>query len=175
MAIDFLNVVHAAHYSFFDDGALDTLADPTHRGNRRLAGVDLQKPRMRTVSAAVVALAAQPGGFTTEELATKTRLLWADRPGPYTARHAAYDLAKLRGKNLVERIDQTRRYRVPPLGIRTLAGFLILREHVIKPVLAGARGFRQGRPPKTIHPLDLHYLNLQREMHRTFQTLALAG
>ena len=82
MAIDFLNVVHAAHSSFFDDGALDTLSDPTHRGTRRLAGVDLQKPRIRSVSAAVVALAAQPGGFTTEELAAKTRALWADRPGP---------------------------------------------------------------------------------------------
>ena len=77
--------------------------------------------------------------------------------------------------NLVERIDKTRRYRVHPVGIRTLAGLLILREHVINPVLAGARGFHQGRSPKTIHPLDLHYLNLQRELHRTFQTLALAA
>jgi len=42
-------------------------------------------------------------------------------------------------------------------------------------VLAGARRFHQGRSPKTIHPLDLHYLNLQRELHRTFQTLALAA
>ena len=42
-------------------------------------------------------------------------------------------------------------------------------------VLAGARGFHQGRSPKTLHPLDLHYLNLQRELHRTFQTLALAA
>jgi hypothetical protein len=38
-----------------------------------------------------------------------------------------------------------------------------------------ARGFHQGRSPKTIHPLDLHYLNLRRELHRTFQTLALAA
>jgi hypothetical protein len=175
MAIDFLNVVQAAHYSFFDAGALDSLSESTHRGSRRLAGVDLQKPRMRGVGAAVVTLAAQPGGFTTEELAAKTRALWTHRPGPYTARHAAYDLAKLRGKALVERIDKTRRYRVHPVGIRTLAGLLILREHVIKPVLAGARGFHQGRSPRTIHPLDLHYLNLQRELHRTFQTLALAA
>jgi hypothetical protein len=61
------------------------------------------------------------------------------------------------------------------LGIRTLAGLLILREQLFKPVLAGARGFHQGRSPKTIHPLDLHYLNLQGEPHRTFRTLALAA
>ncbi len=29
--------------------------------------------------------------------------------------------------------------------------------------------------PPTIYPLDLHYLNLQRELHRIFQTLALAA
>ena len=33
---------------------------------------------------------------------------------PYTARHAAFDLAKLRGKALVERIDKTRRYGSTP-------------------------------------------------------------
>jgi hypothetical protein len=61
------------------------------------------------------------------------------------------------------------------LGIRTLAGPLILRERVIKPVLAGARAVSEGPSPTPIAPLDLHYLNLQREMHRTFQALALAA
>jgi hypothetical protein len=34
---------------------------------------------------------------------------------------------------------------------------------------------RAGRPPKTIHPLDQHYDNLQRELRRTFETLNLAA
>lgn len=50
----------------------------------------------------------------------------------YAARKAAYDLHKLRGKSLVERIGKTRRYRVRRVGIRTLAALLILREQVIK-------------------------------------------
>jgi len=37
MAIDFLNVVQAAHCSFFDAGALDSLLEPTHRGSCRPA------------------------------------------------------------------------------------------------------------------------------------------
>ena len=102
-------------------------------------------------------------------------LLSALIPCTVLAQQQASGLPDGAGKALVERIDKTRRYRVHPVGIRTLAGLLILREYVIKPVLAGARGFHQGRSPKTIHPLDLHYLNLQRELHRTFQTLALAA
>ena len=93
----------------------------------------------------------------------------------YHPRKAAYDLRKLRGKALVERIGGRRRYRVRRPGIRTLAGLLILREKVLKPVLAGACRPKPGRPPKNIHPLDEHYQKLQREMLATLQTLKLAA
>jgi hypothetical protein len=56
-----------------------------------------------------------------------------------------------------------------------LAAVLILREKVIKPVLAGAGRSQLGRPPKRIQPLDAHYQNLQRELRRTFDTLGLAA
>jgi hypothetical protein len=60
-------------------------------------------------------------------------------------------------------------------AIRTLVALLILREKVIKPVLAGAGKPKPGRPPKRVHPLDVHYENLQREMRHTFETLGLAA
>jgi DNA-binding transcriptional ArsR family regulator len=175
MVIDFLNVVQAAHRSYLPDGVLDELLEPSQRGQRRLAGVDLQKPRMRNIGEAVLALAPKPGGFTVAELAAKVRELLPANEFDYTPRHASYDLSKLRGKALVERIDNTRRYRTPPAGIRILAGMLILRENVIKPVLAGLGKPRVGRPPKNIQPIDQHYDNLQRELRRTFETLALAA
>ena len=93
----------------------------------------------------------------------------------YVPRQAAYDLNKLRGKSLVERIDKTRRYRVRRPGIRTLVALQILREQVIKPVLAGVCRPKRGRPPKTIHPLDDHYQKLQREMLATLRILKIAA
>ena len=63
MVVRFLEVVQAAHLSFIDGQQLDGLAMPSVRGDRRRAGVDLQKPRMRAVAQAVTALAAQPQGF----------------------------------------------------------------------------------------------------------------
>jgi DNA-binding transcriptional ArsR family regulator len=175
MVIDFLNVVQAAHCSFLPDGILDTLAAPTQRGERRLAGVDMQNPRMRAVSEALLALAPKPGGFTLAELAAKVRALFPESPLDYAPRHASYDLSKLRGKALVERVDRSRRYLIPQRGIRILGGMLILREKVIKPVLSGLGKLRVGRPPKNIHPLDQHYMNLQQEMRHTLETLALAS
>ncbi|MDJ0817186.1 MAG: hypothetical protein QNJ58_13330 [Desulfobacterales bacterium] len=173
MAIGFLNVVQAAHCSFLPDDALDRLIKPSQRGNRRLAGVDLQQPRIQAVSQAVLALSAKPEGFTIKELAEKTRQLHPVDAGDYTHRQAAYDLMKLRGKKLVERINKTRYYRIKSVGIRTLAGLLTLREKVIKPVLAGLGKPRVGRPPKRIDPIDQHYINLQQEMRHMLVTLGL--
>ncbi len=175
MAIDFLNVVQAAHHSFLPDGVLDTLVAPTQRGERRLAGVDMQQPRMQAVSEALLALAPKPGGFSLAELAAEVRERLPDREPSYAPRHASYDLSKLRGKGLVERVHRSRLYRIPQRGIRILAGMLILREKVIKPVLAGLGKPRLGRPPKNINALDRHYVTLQQEMRRTFETLALVA
>jgi len=175
MAIGFLNVVQAAHRSFLPDDALDRLIKPSQRGNRRLAGVDLQQPRIQAVSHAVLALAAKPGGFTVRELAEKTCQLNPEVVGAYTRRQAAYDLMKLRGKKLVERIRTTRHYRVKSAGIRILAGLLTLREKVIKPVLAGLAKPSVGPPPKIIAPIDQHHINLQREMRHMLVTLGLVA
>ena len=175
MVIDFLNAVQAAHHGYLPDDILDRLAEPAQRGQRRLAGVDLQNPRIRAVAEALLALAPAPGGFTLAELAQSVRQRLPKGQKDYAPRHASYDLAKLRGKALVERVERSRRYRLPPYGIRILAGMLVLREHVIKPVLSGLGKPHVGRPPKHIHPIDQHYQALQQEMRRTFQTLGLAA
>jgi len=175
MVVRFLEVVQAAHLSFVDGQQLDALAAPSVRGAKRTAGVDLQKPRMRAVAQAVIALAAQPEGFSAANLAERVRAQQGGVMASYVPRQAAYDLTKLRGKSLVERIDKTRRYRVRRPGIRTLVALQILREQVIKPVLAGVCRPKRGRPPKNLHPLDDHYQKLQREMLATLQTLKIAA
>ena len=175
MVVEFLGVVQAAHVSFLDGQQMDALATPSLRGERRTAGVDLQKARMRIVAEALLALAAQPGGFNSEELALRVREQQGRSMTGYHQRKAAYDLRKLRGKSLVQRIGKTRRYRVQRPGIRTLAALLILREKVLKPILSGVHRPKRGRPPKNIHSLDIHYQRLQREMLTTLQTLKIAA
>jgi hypothetical protein len=174
MVVAFLGVVQAAHLSFVDGQQLDALAAPSVRGARRTAGVDLQKARMRAVAEAVIALAAKPEGFTAANLSERVRAQKGRAMSSYGDRKAAYDLHKLRGKSLVERIGKTRRYRVRRPGIRTLAALLILREQVIKPVLAGVCRPKRGRP-KNLHPLDQHYRKLRLEMLATLQTLKIAA
>jgi len=175
MIVEFLAVVQAAHLSFLPAEQLDSLVMPTYRGQQRLAGVDIQKPRPCAVAQALIALAAQPDGFTAEQLAARVRSQQGRSMAKYNPRKAAYDLRKFRGKALVQRIVNTRRYQVRRPGISTLAALLILREQVLKPVLAGVSHPKRGRPPKNVHPLDLHYQALQRQMLSTLQYLKLAA
>jgi hypothetical protein len=162
MAADFLNVLHAADHSYFDEGVLDSLPQPSQRGTRRLAGIDLQQLRMRQVCTALLALEPQPGGFSISDVAAKTTELLRD--AVYTVRQAAYDLLKFRSKAFVVPVPHSRRYRLSSVGIRILAGLLILREKMIKPVLAGICRKKVGRPPKNVQIIDTRYDNLRREM-----------
>ena len=105
--------------------------------------------------------------------AAKVRQASTLEDSPYGPRHAAYDLLKLRGKQLIERTGNTGRYRAIPMGIRILSGMLILRDKVIEPVLNGAAIPRPGPRPKNTQPLDQHYANLPRELRATFLTLGI--
>jgi len=81
---------------------------------------------MRAALAAVLALAAAPGGFTVADLAARVQAMGG--PTGYTIRQAAYDLRKLRGKDLIVKPGRSRRYQVPPQAARTIAGLLALRD-----------------------------------------------
>jgi len=174
MLVRFLDTVQAAHVSFLDEGAFQRWSEPTTRGTRRLAGIDLNKVRNRYVVDAIIGLSTQPDGFTVAQVAEMIRARARWSPAKYSARNAAYDLAKLRGKKLIRRRKRSRRYTAEPGGVRTMCAYLLLREKVIKPLLAGVIR-PMGRPPKTVSALDQHYIKLREELHRTFETIGLAA
>jgi hypothetical protein len=173
MLLEFMNTLQAAHVAFLDDGALEDMAQPSRRGNRRLAGLDMNKVRMRSVADALLALSSRPGGFTVKHLVEQVRER-QDQRG-YGQRQAIYDLAKFTAKGLVSHQQRSRSYQIVPHSIRALAAYLIIREQVLKPILAGAGRKRLGRPPKNIHPLDQHYLNLRSELFETLEKLGIAA
>jgi hypothetical protein len=171
----FLASLQAAHVAFLDAGQFERWAQPSQRGHRRWAGLDLNKARNRTVIAALSALATRPEGFTTADLAQAVRGRMGWDPAQYPSRRAAYDLAKVRGKGLVQQVPGRRRYECRPPQLRVLCAYVILREQVIKPVLAGLVQEQLPPSPPKLAPIDQHYLSLRAELQRTCQTLGLAA
>ena len=158
---------------FIPDGLLDALPAASQLGGTRVGGIDLNKPRIRAVLAAALALAIAPGGFTVADFAAKVRAMTGQ--AGYTIRNAAYDLRKLRGKHLA---DQTRPH--PPVPHLTRR-----RPHHQRP--AHPPGTRHRAPPGRHPPtrairrtprhwtdIDRHYQALRLEMMALFADIGIA-
>lgn len=169
----FLNQLHGLDQCFVADDTLDTLGQPGQVGQTPTAGIDLNKPRLRAVIEAALALAVVPGGFTASQLAAKVCDILQLAPQQYQPRHAAYDLKKLRGKQWIEKQGKSRRYQTSPAGLKTMAALLTLREKVIKPVLAGAGKPKRGPKPGGQSELDIQYGKVQTEMRLLFHILGV--
>ena len=93
----FCTALDCVDTGFIPDGTLDRLPLPSQLGATRVGGIDLNKPRVRAVLAAVLALRPAPGGFTVADLTAKVTAMTGRHHG-YTIRQAAYDLRKLAGQ-----------------------------------------------------------------------------
>jgi hypothetical protein len=170
----FLDALDCVDSAFIADDTFDQLTQPGYVGQTRVAGVDLSKPRMRAVIQAVLALAAAPKGFFAAAVAAQVRTIRGLNAEAYRARHAAYDLKKLRGKNWVRTVGKSRSYEVVPEGLQAMTAILVLRDKVIKPVLAASAKPIQTDPPERLTPLDALYRTLQGDMCQLLQFLGIA-
>ena len=156
-----------------DTGFLPWMSCPSPPRPERAGspGVDLNKPRTRAALSAALSLAPAPGGFTVAEHAAKVRQITGQ--DGYTTRQAAYDLRKLRGKQLISKPGRTRRYHVPADAARTITALLALRDHVIAPILAGVRSPHMGRKPSSWTAIDHDYENLRVGMQTLFRHVGI--
>jgi len=171
----FMNALSCIDQCFLADGMLEQLPAPSQVGKTKVGGIDLNQARMRWVIEAVIALSPASDGFTASELANQVRALGQQRASEYSARRAAYDLKKLRGKNIVRRIRETHRYESLPKGLRAMAALVVLRNKAIQPLLAAAQELRPSRGAQNPRALDKHYDTIRNAMQGVFQELGLAA
>ncbi len=169
----FTTTLDCVDVTYIGDQLLDQLPAPTQLGATPVGGIDLNKPRIRTALAAVLALSPAAEGFTVSDFTTKVHTVTGNTH--YTIRQAAYDLRKLRGKQLVAKPGRTRRYHLDPPTAGTIAALLTLREHVIRPILAGVRSPRRGRKPATWTQIDRDYETLRTDMQTLLQHLGITA
>ncbi|MBA3573803.1 MAG: hypothetical protein H0W37_02235 [Pseudonocardiales bacterium] len=167
----FCTTLDCVDTTFVGDGLLDQLPAPTQIGATRVGGVDLNKPRIRAALSAALALSAASDGFTVAEFTAKVHAMSGDTD--YTSRQGAYDLRKLRGKDLVIKPGRSRRYHLSTQAASTIAALLTLRDQVIGPILAGVRSPRLGRKPATWIPIDRDYEKIRIDMQTLLHDLGI--
>jgi hypothetical protein len=175
MVEHFLTVLCSVDAAFVDCETWEHLSRPSLLGDTSVAGLDLTRPRTRAVIQAILALASHPQGFTASDCAVQVNAILKSQSTAYQPRHAAYDLKKLRAKNLVLKVEGTRRYEVPPEGLATLAAVDILHNKVINPLLAAAQKPTPAPLPQPRTHIDVYYDNIRNEMQALFTALGIAA
>jgi hypothetical protein len=173
----FMDALSCIDQCFIADSMLEELPAPSSVGKTKVGGIDLNKARMRWVVEALIALGVSPSarGFTASALARQVRLLSNQTESDYGPRRAAYDLKKLRAKNIVQRIGQTRRYESTASGLRAMVALVVLRNKAIKPLLAAAQRRRKSRGAQNPRPIDRHYETIRMAIQGVFDELGLAA
>jgi hypothetical protein len=171
----FADALSCIDQCFIADAMLEDLPAPSRVGKTIVGGIDLNKERIRRVVEAVIALSPLHAGFTASDLAARVGSLGGHSQPPYGPRQAAYDLKKLRGKQIVRRIGHTHRYEPLPTGLKAMTALLILRNKAIKPLLAAARELRPARGEHNPKPIDAHYHTIHLAMRGVFHELGIAA
>jgi hypothetical protein len=126
--------------TFVDRGQLRKLAQPTVMPNgKRIPGLKLDHPRQLALMHALVRFShiAAQGTFTTPEIYADTLTALEASPKQYSLALLRYDLSKLRAKGLVEKVPESRKYRLLPEGYSFCLVFLKLFEKIYAPLTAG--------------------------------------
>jgi hypothetical protein len=171
----FLNAVGCINACFISDETLEKLPQPAKIGQTKVGGIDLNKLRMRRVAEGVLALSASPVGFTASDLARQIHSMSGQPESEYGSRRAAYDIKKLRAKGMVRKIGKSRRYEPVPEGLRSLTALLVLREKIIRPLLAASGQPEPSATPAHPMPIDQHYESLRVAMRDLFTQLGMAA
>jgi hypothetical protein len=126
--------------TFIDRGQLRSLTQPTILpSGKRIPGLKLHDPRQLALMHALVRFAYLAAGstFTTAEIYPHTLTARRMAAEQYSLAALRYDLGKLRAKHLVEKLPQSRRYRLTPEGYSICVLFLKLFERIYAPLTAG--------------------------------------
>ena len=97
------------------------------------------------------------------------------RPKNAHAPRVAYDLKKLRAKNLLTKLGNSHRYSIPSEAICIIGALVILRDKVLRPILAGVGKRNTGRKPKNWSLIDEHYETIRQDMFTLFEDLRIAA
>jgi hypothetical protein len=93
----------------------------------------------------------------------------------YNRRHAAYDPQETPRQAVDYQAETLTSLRGLRLQYARVSALYVLREQVIRPVLAGVRTIRQHPHPVRTPALDQHYERLRLDLQPVFQKLGIAA
>lgn len=165
--------------SFVDRGQLRHLREPTLLANgKRVPGLKLDHPRQLALMHALVRFSHVPAGdtFSSAEIHPDTAAALGRTTAEYTLGSLRYDLSKLRAKHLVEKLPNSRRYRLTAEGYRICLVYLKLFERIYAPLTSGIMAPAKGDrllPESRTTQLDKLYRAVVHALDQLVHTVGL--
>ncbi len=75
----------------------------------------------------------------------------------------------------MSKIGNSRRYEATPEGLKAMTALTVLRDKVLKPLLAASCHAKLSPEPDNSLPLDQHYENVRCSMRGLFGALGIAA
>jgi hypothetical protein len=175
----YLEVQQDVLVSHVDRGQLEQLRRPSvSPGGRRTPGLHSDDRRLLALLQALLCLVhlVGKGCFRTKALLADVRQA-LDRPD-YRLSQLRYDVGKLRGKGLVQRLPRSQQYRLSPEGYRVAVIYCKLYQRLYAPLVAGVLDPFAGDvrvPPSRQAKLDRLYRAVDQALQRLSEHVGLSA
>ena len=156
-----------------DGGQLAALAQPSRVGQRRIPGLKLHDDRVIRVLETLLHPAAFADAWTTRELHTRILARHQLAEGAYRLSQLRYDLSKLRAKGLVERLGNTRRYRLTSLGLKLGVLLVKLRTRLLGPLATLIGNHTAARTSSSNNSVDQAFRDVDTALDHLSHALGL--
>jgi hypothetical protein len=154
---------------------LTRIALPGVKGKVRTAGIRVQDPRMIRLLEVLLHASVGLGGWTTRQLLKETQQRFGLSPEGYQLNSLRYDLRKLKGHGLLERVDGHHRWRLTGKGQRVAVLFVLFHRRLCGPLAASQfhhRPDEQHRP--ACSQLEAAYYKADRAIDEIVEILQAA-
>jgi hypothetical protein len=131
-----LNVERTSYDCMIGEDALLKIAQPAVVEGQRVSALRLLDPVVQALLSVLVLFRLMPMGFSNKELRERLAPLLGLDPSTLTQGKMTYQLRRLRLRGFIERIEETHRYQVTSMGLRTALFLTRLHSRLLRPGLS---------------------------------------
>ena len=133
------------------------LALPVPSGKSKIPGIKIQDTRMIRLMEVLLHGGPQLAGWRSTQIWKALQVTFALSPQEYTLNQLRYDLRKMKGHGLLERVGKQYTYRLTQKGARVCAIFILFHKRICGPLANSLFHHRPRRSPQPAIKIENAY------------------
>ena len=148
------------------------LALPVSLGKSKIPGIKIQDTRMIRLMEVLLHGGPQVAGWRTLQIWQALHSAFSLSPQDYTLNQLRYDLRKMKGHGLLERVDKHYAYRLTEKGIRVSAMFVLFYKRICGPLANSLFHHKPRRSPRPPVKIETAYHQADAAIQKLIDQLA---